>query len=449
MSYSNGKLVLINAFENTFKLILYFAIDFLTLVSFRYLNLYKEKHYINILNQLVQIIKAIFLSALLLIIATFFLKLKPLDTDSRLHVVLFCTTNIVFIFIYRSGLLHLYQVYLKNKGIFNRRVLAIGAGEVGKRFVEELISKGKYLIEVVGFIDDDETKIGTNLAGIKVLDNTKNLKEIVENYDIDEIFITIESISYERILTLIQRAKEAACQVNLVSSHYHIINRKVDTIEYKDLISVPIFHSLSPFYSQYLKRAFDLAVGSLSLLLYSPLFILLAILIKLSSPGPVFYKSYVIGKNGNKFVWFKFRSMLVNDNQIHQQHLKEIIQQNKTVEKIKNDPRITPVGRIIRKYSFDELPQLINVIRGDMSMVGPRPCSTYEYDMMENWQRKRFKVTPGITGLWQILGRNRPDVNFTESIIMDLYYSDNISLWFDLKILLKTIPVVIFGKGGS
>ena len=195
---------------------------------------------------------------------------------------------------------------------------------------------------------------------------------------------------------------------------------------------------------------FDLFVGAFMILLISPLFIVLGILIKLSSKGPIFYKSKVIGKGGKPFYWYKFRSMYINNDQnLHKEHLKDIITQNKTTEKLKNDSRVTSVGRIIRKYSLDEFPQLFNVVLGSMSLVGPRPCLEYEYELMSSWQRRRTKVMPGMTGLWQISGRNKADVSFNDSIILDLYYVSNISFWLDINILLKTIPVVIFGKGGS
>ena len=129
-------------------------------------------------------------------------------------------------------------------------------------------------------------------------------------------------------------------------------------------------------------------------------------------------------------------------------HFKNIIKNNKSIEKIKNDDRITAVGKFLRKFSLDELPQLFNVLKGDMSLIGPRPCFPYEYEMMDDWHKRRTQVIPGMSGLWQILGRNKKDVTFNDSLILDLYYVDNISFWLDLKIIIRTFPVVVFGRGG-
>jgi lipopolysaccharide/colanic/teichoic acid biosynthesis glycosyltransferase len=142
--------------------------------------------------------------------------------------------------------------------------------------------------------------------------------------------------------------------------------------------------------------------------------------------------------------------MVVNrDENPHRDHLRRIISQNGTTEKLRNDPRVTTVGRILRKYSLDELPQLFNVLRGEMSLIGPRPCLQYEYEHFDDWHKQRFVVTPGMTGLWQVIGRNKSDVTFNDSIILDLYYIRNYSIWLDVKIALRTIPAVIFGRGGA
>jgi undecaprenyl-phosphate galactose phosphotransferase len=447
--YNFGRYDIVSPFINFPKFIQYSLVVFITLISFRYFNLYKQRNYLSITGQLLQIIKAITLSAVIIIISDFFIKSKLLETDSRLQLFLFYVVNVFLIAIYRIIVLGLYKYSFRGSSIFKRRAIAIGAGEVGKKFVNLIRSGEALFIDLIGFVDDDPEKVATYVNDIMVLGETTYLKEIVEEYFIDEIFITIESISHDKLFSLINLAQGTHCQVNLISSHFNVINRKVDTTEYNNLQSVPIFTQISPFYTDYLKRIIDIIIGTLMLIFIFPVILLIVILIKLTTKGPAFYKAKVIGKDGEPFTWYKFRSMKASDSTLHEEHLKDIILGNKTVEKIKNDPRITPVGKYIRKYSLDELPQLINVIKGEMSLVGPRPSLIYEYELMDKWQRKRFNVTPGITGLWQIFGRNRSDVNFNDSIILDLYYSNNISFWFDLKILLKTIPVVIFGRGGS
>jgi lipopolysaccharide/colanic/teichoic acid biosynthesis glycosyltransferase len=188
----------------------------------------------------------------------------------------------------------------------------------------------------------------------------------------------------------------------------------------------------------------------------APLFALIAAGIKLSSPGPVIFTQTRIGRNGQPFRFYKFRSMHVADNDAteHKKFVQDFIRQPKDtcarddikVFKITNDPRIFKLGKFIRKTSIDELPQLFNVLKGDMSLVGPRPCLPYEWECYEDWHKRRLDILPGCTGMWQALGRST--VSFEEMVILDLYYRSNMTLWLDLKIVLQTFPVIFLGKGG-
>jgi len=200
------------------------------------------------------------------------------------------------------------------------------------------------------------------------------------------------------------------------------------------------------FYQKRGKRLFDLFAAAVLLVLFSPLFLLIAIAIKVDSPGPVFYVSTRLGRRAKPFRFYKFRSMYVGAERMKQQllHLNEM---DGPVFKIRNDPRATRVGRLLRKTSLDELPQLINVLRGEMSLVGPRPPIPEEVEQYETWQRRRLSVTPGITCLWQVSGRNR--ISFREWMEMDMKYIDSISFLTDLRILLLTIPAVLRAKGAS
>jgi len=442
------EIVLANPVSSIQLLSLYFVIILITLITFRYINLYKEKVYLTYGQQLVGIIKSLSFSALLLIVFTFFIKVEALYDNSRLHLILFILFGIILLSVYRLFLLKFFRSSNKT-GLFNRRVLAIGAGEAGTKFaarIKELDSN----IKLLGFIDEDEKKVGTQIDGIDVLGTLDDLNVITESLKIDEIFITIKSISYDKIMNIIEVAKLAKCQINLLAPHFGVIEKKFDTKDHKDITSVPIYTTISPFYTDYMKRIIDIVFTILGLLMFSPVFLIFALLIKLTSKGPVFYKTEVVGKDGKKFVWYKFRTMSYENNtDIHREHLKKIITENKSVEKIKEDERITSVGSFLRKYSLDEMPQLFNVLKGDMTLIGPRPCLPYEYGWMDYWHKRRFKVTPGLSGLWQIIGRNKSDVSFNDSLVMDLYYVDNISFWLDLKIFLKTIPVVLLGRGGK
>jgi exopolysaccharide biosynthesis polyprenyl glycosylphosphotransferase len=211
-------------------------------------------------------------------------------------------------------------------------------------------------------------------------------------------------------------------------------------------------------WQRFFKRVFDGVAASLGLLFLSPLLSVVAILIKLDSRGPILFKQKRIGENGHPFTMFKFRSMRVGaDPKVHRVYVKRLIEQNLGPEqvrgsgqrslKMEHDPRITRVGRIIRKTSIDELPQLLNVLRGEMSLVGPRPPLPYELELYEEWHKRRLEVPPGVTGWWQVKGRNR--VSFDEMVRMDLYYIENTSFWLDLKILFLTPRAVLSGRGAG
>jgi len=302
---------------------------------------------------------------------------------------------------------------------------------------------------LIGFIDENAAKKGKIVNRVPVIGTVDELIAITEEQEIDEIFITIQNIENKKLLDLIEKCKLTNCHVNLVSNHFDIISAKLDEGEYHDLKVISVSPKYSPLYSEKFKRIFDIFASGFLIIALLPLWIIISLSIVINSRGPVFYKTHVIGKNGRAFKWYKFRTMAYNnDAKVHEIHLENLITANKGYKKLENDSRITSVGRILRKFSLDELPQLWNVFRGSMSLVGPRPCLPYEYEHFKDWHKLKYKVIPGITGLAQIIARNREDVTFSDSVLLDLYYADNQSLWLDLKILFKTIPVMVFGKGG-
>jgi lipopolysaccharide/colanic/teichoic acid biosynthesis glycosyltransferase len=192
------------------------------------------------------------------------------------------------------------------------------------------------------------------------------------------------------------------------------------------------------------KRFLDISCLLLAAPTVVPLMLFISCFIKLVSPGPIFFKQERIGLNGRKFLCLKFRSMKVNaDTQVHQSHLKDLIRSNVPMTKMdaKGDKRLIPFGGLLRSSGLDELPQLINVLKGEMSLVGPRPCTPYEFEQYEGWHKERFRAVPGLTGLWQVSGKNK--TTFNEMINLDIYYADHASIWLDLKIMLKTFPVLI------
>ncbi len=226
---------------------------------------------------------------------------------------------------------------------------------------------------------------------------------------------------------------------------HHLIATKRGQLH--DPAQSTVSFGVAPHWKRVLKRILDFTLALTLLVIYSPLFAVVAILIKLTSRGPVFFVQERIGLNKRKFRLLKFRTMVV-DAEKRMAELEHLNEASGPVFKIKNDPRVTRLGRLLRRTSIDEFPQLINVFRGDMSMVGPRPLPVRDVNgFNQEWQRRRFSVIPGITCLWQINGRN--NVDFDRWMQLDLYYIDHWSLWLDLKILLKTVPAVIKGSGAS
>lgn len=431
-----------------------FAVGALLIIPiFRYYQLYKHKYFLRIGEQILLILKGLAVNSIIIIILTFLIKSQETLHESRTQVILYFSFSFVLLFISR---VFIFRSLLKSKYLggnlgkfLTRRAIAIGAGGLGRFFAKGLEFKPYYHIDLIGFLDDDITKKGEKIENYPVLGTSKELSKIVTDEEIDAIYITIQKINHKDLLELIERCKLTKCQVNLVSNHFEIIHTKWDDNEFYDFKVISISPKTSPLYSEKLKRMFDISASLILIILAAVPSLFFALLIKITSRGPVFYKTNVIGKDSESFYWYKFRTMFdKNDYAVHQQHLKKLISENYAYQKLVNDNRITSFGKFLRKFSLDELPQLLNVLKGEMSLVGPRPCLPYEYEIYKDWHKIRYKVIPGMTGLAQITARNRHDVSFNDAVLIDLYYADNQSLWLDLKILFKTIPTVVFGKGG-
>jgi len=290
-------------------------------------------------------------------------------------------------------------------------------------------------------------KKGETIYGYEVVGALKDIPGIISTSVIDEIVFIVPRSWLNKIEEAMLYCESAGIKVHLAVDLFDL---KFSKSKQTDLFGFPLltFESTpSKFGQLFIKRLFDFVASCIGLLILSPVFLLVSILIKSTSEGPVFFKQLRCGLHGRKFQFYKFRTMTVDA----ESRLKEILKYNEMdgpVFKMTNDPRVTKVGKWLRKYSIDELPQLWNVIKGDMSLVGPRPPLPYEVEKYDIWQRRRLSMRPGITCLWQASGRNKI-VDFNEWMRLDLEYIDNWSLWLDCKILLKTIPVVLLGVGAK
>jgi len=248
------------------------------------------------------------------------------------------------------------------------------------------------------------------------------------------------------------RCADAGIPIRTVSNHMNVMRERWMLEEYGGLV-VPMLKggSKAGTANAVIKRGMDIFCAVAGLLLFLPFYFIFSILIKCSSRGPVLYKRLAVGKNEKQFTFLKLRTMVDGKHQItHNEFMRKFIRGGKKEVGsyfIMNDNRVTRIGRFLRKYSFDEAPQFWNVLKGEMSIVGPRPCNTDEFQYYKPWHRRRFKVKPGITGLWQVAGRD--EVDYDDMVVMDIYYAENQSFWFDIEILVKTIPVVLFKKAAK
>jgi exopolysaccharide biosynthesis polyprenyl glycosylphosphotransferase len=338
-----------------------------------------------------------------------------------------------------------------------QRIAIVGAGAEGTRFLQRIRTSDALEYEVVAFVDDDPAKRGTTIEGIRVHGSVDELPEIVRAVSADQVFVAIPSLGQEGTLVMMSRCMRAQLPVRLVSDILHLLvsDTSVETID-----GVPTYDIRgegAPQLGLLVKRGFDLLVSGALLLVFSPLLLFIALLIKVFSPGPVLFRQVRAGQFAREFTMCKFRTMkLETDDSIHRDYAINFItgkrldfedkrKHRDQVFKMTRDPRITPVGAILRRTSLDELPQLINVFFGEMSIVGPRPPIFYELNHYKEWHRKRLRAKPGLTGLWQVSGRS--SVPFDEMVLLDLYYIDHWSLKTDLEILFRTIPVVLSGEG--
>ena len=363
------------------------------------------------------------------------------STVSRGFVAWFIALTTVFLCLLRA--FWRWSVYRNyERGIETRNVLVLGANPMGNA-VRKQLQRSSHLGRVFkGFIKTTE---GASIAEDQefVLGDLKQVSSIARQQFVDEIIIT-ERIATDVLLNLVGMARQLDIEMLVMPGFYDEITPEAP-VDYVGNLPVVALHRRSDrLLSGLLKRAWDIVLSCFFLVLLLPAMVIIAIVIKLDSPGPVFYVSHRIGKKGRVFPCFKFRTMVANADQLRH-NLASLNEREGLLFKIKNDPRVTGAGQILRKFSLDELPQLCNVLFGDMSLVGPRPPLASEVGRYELEHFRRLEVLPGITGLWQV--RARQDPSFSRYLALDLAYVENWSFWLDLKILIKTAEVVVRGTG--
>lgn len=391
---------------------------------------------------LVRYMRAVALGLAILLLGVFLFKLQFI---ARSFVVMFGATNLLFLVLARYLVMETIA-FVRSKRVDGHRVVVIGCGEQAVRYAQSIKSQPPWNVKLLGHVSvPGETiapSIETHLASVE------HLEELLNSNPVDEVLFAYPELESEALANALHACDERGVDV-LLPLPPSIPQRsrvEIASIDGFDLPLLGLRRTPSSEVALAGKRAIDIAGSGLGLLLAGPVMIATAIAIKLSSKGPVFFKQNRSGRNGRTFTMFKFRSMVV-DAEERKAKLMHLNEMSGPVFKISRDPRVTRVGAFIRRTSIDELPQLFNIFLGDMSLVGPRPPLPAEVEQYKPWQRRRLSVKPGLTGLWQVSGRN--NVDFEEWMALDLRYIDDWSLWLDLKIIVRTVPAVLFKTGAS
>ena len=409
----------------------------ITILSINARSLYQTRREIVEGFEIWALTKAVVTASLVVIVVIYTMKFEGFPRSIIFVGIFFM---IVLLSIWRLAKRRFVE-YLVSNGYNNYNALIIGGGKVGSALYYEIKKRPAMGIKVLGFLDDNKDKPLTDQEP-PILGKISDFIKIARREFVNKIFVTI-NIDNVEFVKLLERAKDLGIAVRVVPHGFEFMSREffkynigfIPILEYSNQRLLRI---------QIGKRLFDFFTSLLGLILLSVPLLVISLIIKFTSPGPVFYFSRRYGRRGRMFSMFKFRSMISNADEVLDEY-KDRNDADGPMFKMRKDPRVTNIGRFLRKYSLDELPQLFNVLKGDMSLVGPRPLPIEQIEKEDIQQLKRLEVRPGITGLWQIRGRS--DISFKRLVRWDVWYINNWSFWLDLNILWQTFPVVIKGKG--
>lgn len=344
------------------------------------------------------------------------------------------------------------RMWLWRRGINIRRALVVGASVAGQRIMKDIVERPELGYKLAGYVAEQSdaptgewrVPIRPRNGELKKLGGIKDVRRILENQGLHEVIVALPATHHSQILTIIESCREYGVDFKLVPDLFEMrFNEvRIDALNGVPLIGVKDV-ALRGF-NLVVKRVLDTVLALIGVVIAAIPMAIIALLVKVTSPGPVLFRQTRVGKGGTLFMCYKFRSMYAD---AEEQKAKLLAQNDVSgpMFKMKNDPRRTPVGRFLRRSSLDELPQLFNILKGEMSLVGPRPPTPDEAAKYDDWHRKRLDVTPGLTGLWQVSGRS--DLSFEEMVKLDLYYAENWSPAMDIRIILKTVPSWVRGEG--
>jgi exopolysaccharide biosynthesis polyprenyl glycosylphosphotransferase len=404
--------------------------------TFVTLNVYLPQQVMQLRMELVKVVEAA-IFAWMILAGVLYLSFREV---SRLQFIYFLGLYILLIIAYRITV----RIVLLSRGSYRsdtRRVLIVGTGEIANMLADLVQSHGWMGLELEGFVSDDG---GTPVVSRPMLGQLDETLRIVEQKNIDEVLIALPRDDFHQTRELIYRLQALPVNIRLVPDYFDMVFLCLD---FENFSGIPLLSLKEPVldpFQRLTKRGFDLCVTLLILLPALPVMGVIALMIRLDSPGPVLFRQKRVGERGHLFTMLKFRTMCQNAEQF-QADINLVDDEGNLIHKHEDDPRVTRIGGFLRRTSLDELPQLFNIIRGEMSLVGPRPEMPWLVDMYEPWQRKRFEVPQGLTGWWQVNGRSdKPMHLHTED---DLYYIQHYSLLLDVRIIWRTIRAVLLGNG--
>jgi len=388
----------------------------------------------------------VFLSvAVTITVLTLLLFVLKVQTISRFLVFIYGIVSWALLVAEKSALKSFINT-MARRGVTIRNILVCGSGSIAEHLIESVKRRPELGYRVLGCVDVDPGRIGSEVMGVPVVGIVDRLDDLLNDFSVDEVFFAIPSHLVQNMDKLVYLCEEVGVRANIV---WDIYKPSIAKTSVRNFLDMPVLtFTATPLQVGQLmvKQLMDYVLSVAGLIVLAPLLAAVALAVKLTSPGPVFFSQVRSGLNGRTFKMIKFRTMVADA----EQRKEELLDQNEMsgpVFKMKKDPRITRLGAFLRNSSIDELPQLFNVLKGEMSLVGPRPPIPEEVANYERWQRRRLSMKPGITCFWQISGRNQ--IDFEEWMRLDLKYIDNWSLRLDLVILLKTVPVVILRRGAA
>jgi exopolysaccharide biosynthesis polyprenyl glycosylphosphotransferase len=351
--------------------------------------------------------------------------------------------SLIFGTAYVTGLRELHlraTAWALDRAGYRRRAILVGSGHHAEEVAQALSNRSRTKVDIVGRMALGEVRPN----GLRPLGTLDKLPDVLAAERVQEVILADPDFPQDKTVELVDLCHQRGVTVHVAPTTMEIL---MDRAEFVPGQSVPLFMLRPPVFDGLdfaLKRTFDLIVASATLLLLSPVLAIIAAAVKLTSPGPIIYRSMRPGIAGKPFACLKFRTMHVGAEDFQEQ-LEALNEKSGAIFKIRDDPRITPIGALLRRFSLDELPQLVNVVRGEMSLVGPRPLPMRDFELLEEWHKKRYLVLPGITGLWQVSGR--AELEFDDLVRLDFLYLERWSILLDMTILLRTIPAVLGRRG--